>query len=138
MLAHPRCACTRASVGELAELIMRAHDRPKAYVVFIKPAGTTSTWNDTDLWQSAAAIPGVSVIRDDDGRETERFGAETSGSTLLYDATGRLIFSGGTTGSRGHAGDNIGRASILALLNREQGLRANTSVFGCPLFTRSS
>jgi hypothetical protein len=138
MLAHPRCACTRASVGELAELMARAHDRPKAYVVFIKPAGTTSTWNDTDLWQSAAAIPGVSVIRDDDGRETERFGAETSGSTLLYDATGRLIFSGGTTGSRGHAGDNIGRASILALLNREQGLRANTSVFGCPLFTRSS
>jgi hypothetical protein len=134
MLAHPRCVCTRASLSELAELMVRAHDRPKAYVVFIKPAGTSDAFHDTDLWDSAQRIPGVTVIRDDDGKETERFGAETSGTTLLYDAAGRLIFSGGTTGSRGHPGDNLGRASILALLNREQSLRANTAVFGCSLF----
>jgi hypothetical protein len=134
MIAHPRCVCTRASVGELAELMARAHEPPKAYVVFIKPAGTASTWDDTDLWHSAERIPGVTVVRDDDGLETQRFGAETSGQTLLYDAAGRLIFSGGTTGSRGHPGDNIGRASIIGLLNREEGQRPATSVFGCPLF----
>jgi hypothetical protein len=138
MLAHPRCTCTRASLGELAELMARAHDRPKAYVVFIKPSGTGAAWDDTDLWQKAERITGVTVIRDDDGRETERFGAETSGTTLLYDAAGRLIFSGGTTGSRGHPGDNLGRASILALLNRETGSRPATSVFGCPLFADRS
>jgi hypothetical protein len=134
MLAHPRCVCTRASVGELAELMARAHERPKAYVVFIKPAGTASTWDDTDLWHTAERIPGVTVVRDDDGLETQRFGAETSGQTLLYDAAGRLIFSGGTTGARGHPGDNIGRASIIALLNREESQHAVSSVFGCPLF----
>jgi hypothetical protein len=134
MLAHPRCVCTRASVGELAELMARAHDRPKAYVVFIKPAGTAASWDDTDLQRGAAAIPGVTVVRDEDGVETQRFGAETSGQTLLYDAGGHLIFSGGTTGSRGHPGDNIGRASILALLNREEARRSTTSVFGCSLF----
>ena len=41
----------------------------------------------------------------------QRFGAETSGQTLLYDRDGRLLFSGGTTGSRGHDGDNAGFAS---------------------------
>jgi hypothetical protein len=138
MLAHPRCVCTRASLGELAELMARAHDKPKAFVVFIKPAGTTQTWDDTDLWHKAERIPGVTLVRDDDGLETARFGAETSGQTLLYDAAGRLIFSGGTTGSRGHPGDNIGRASVLALLNREAGSRPSTAVFGCPLFADRS
>jgi hypothetical protein len=134
MLAHPRCVCTRASVGELAELMARAHQPPKAYVVFIKPAGTDGNWDDTDLWHSASSIPGVTVLRDDDGLEVRRFGAETSGSTMLYDQNGHLIFSGGTTGSRGHPGDNAGRASIVALLNREGARQATSAVFGCSLF----
>lgn len=136
LLAHPRCVCTRATLGELSELMARAREKPKAYVVFIKPAGTSSTFDDTDLWRIAQGIPGVTVVRDDDGQETERFGAETSGQALLYDASGRLIFGGGITGSRGHPGDNLGRASILALVNREAGSRPVTSVFGCPLFNR--
>jgi hypothetical protein len=135
MLAHPRCVCTRASVGELGELMARAQQPPKAYVVFIKPAGTGKDWDDTDLWHSAASIPGVTVLRDDDGLEVRRFGAETSGSTLLYDANGWLMFSGGTTGSRGHPGDNVGRASILALVNH-QAAQSTAAVFGCPLFAR--
>jgi len=127
MLAHPRCVCTRASLGELAELMARAKQQPKGYVVFIKPVGTNGDWDDTDLWRSAAAIPGVTVLRDEDGLEVRRFGAETSGSTLVYDANGWLQFSGGTTGSRGHPGDNIGRASILALVNTDDVARASPS-----------
>ena len=33
MLAHPRCDCTRASIGELAELLARAGHRPRTFVV---------------------------------------------------------------------------------------------------------
>jgi len=66
--------------------------------------------------------------------EARRFGVETSGQTLLYDAGGRLIFSGGITGSRGHAGDNAGEAALVALLTSGQADRRATSVFGCPLF----
>ena len=61
------------------------------------------------------------MLRDDDGAEARRFGAETSGQTLLYDEHGALLFSGGITGARGHAGDNAGRASLVALLNRGSG-----------------
>ncbi len=78
LLAHPRCVCTRATLGELSELMARAHDRPKAYVVFIKPAGTSTTWDDTDLWRTAEGIPGVSVVRDDEGQEVERFARRAS------------------------------------------------------------
>jgi hypothetical protein len=135
MLAHPRCDCTRASVAELMELMARTSQRPKAYVVFIKPSGVAGDWARTDLWRSAAQIPDVTVVRDDDGREAALFGAETSGQTVLYGVDGRLLFSGGTTGARGHAGDNAGRATILALLNREDPHRATSPVFGFPLFS---
>jgi hypothetical protein len=134
MLAHPRCACTRASVTELAEVMARAAHRPKAYVVFIKPGGVAARWEQTDLWKSAAEIPGVTVLRDDGGDEARRFGASTSGQTLVYAPDGRLLFSGGATGARGHAGNNHGRAALLAILSGEQPDRTSTPVFGCSLF----
>lgn len=134
MLAHPRCTCTRASLAELAELLARAGDRrPDAYVLFIKPSGVGGAWEHTDLWRTAARIPGVTVVRDDDARESDRFGAQTSGQVLLYSADGRLLFSGGTTGARGHAGENAGRTAILALLNDDASREHTSPVFGCPL-----
>jgi hypothetical protein len=135
MLAHPRCSCTRASIGELAVLMAQASVRPQAYVLFLKPAHFAHDWEKSPLWHSAAAIPNVTVVRDDDGLEAHRFGAATSGQSLLYDVNGRLLFSGGITGSRGHAGDNAGRTAILALLHRETSGRNDTFVFGCSLFT---
>jgi len=138
MLAHPQCTCTRASLGELAEVLARAPIRPKTYVLFMKPETFADGWENTDLWRTAASLPDVTVIRDDDGREAHGFGAETSGQTLLYDERGMLVFSGGITGARAHAGDNLGRQSLVALLNRNPATRSGTSVFGCPLFTSGS
>jgi hypothetical protein len=135
MLTHPRCTCSRASVAELAEIVARARHRPRVYVVFIRPGAFGDGWEKTDLWQNAARIPGAVVVRDDDGVEANRFGAATSGQTMLYDAHGLLLFSGGITGSRGHAGDNPGRAAVLSLLNRAVGRGPATPVFGCPLFS---
>src|SRR5688500_18418785 len=100
-LAHPQCSCTAASLGELAESLARATVLPKTYVVFLKPSSMPDGWEKTALWHSAASLPNATVVRDDDGREAERFGSVTSGQTLLYDATGALIFSGGITGARG-------------------------------------
>lgn len=145
LLAHPQCSCTRASLDELGEALARARTRPKAYVLFLKPEGVFNGWEQTDSWRIAAALPGVTAIRDDSGREARRFGAATSGQTLLYDADGALLFSGGITAARGHSGDNAGRSELVSLLNRGQSARAGsqspgqshgeaTSVFGCSLF----
>jgi hypothetical protein len=91
-------------------------------------------WVQSDLWVTASSIPGVHVLRDVDGADARRFGAWTSGQTLLYDAQGRLRFSGGITDARGHEGDNAGRASLESILFHGETPAARTSVFGCGLF----
>lgn len=138
ILAHPHCPCSRASIGELARLMAQARDRVTAYVLLLKPAGSSDDWEKTDLWQNAASIPGVEVVVDDDGAEAQRFHATTSGQTVLYNAEGHLLFSGGITGSRGHEGDNAGRSAIVSLLNTGEAEAAKTSVFGCSLFSPNS
>ena len=145
LLAHPQCSCTLATLDELGEALARAQQRPKTYVLFLKPEGFANGWEQTESWRIAAALPGVTVVRDDSGREAGRFGAATSGQTLLFDGEGNLLFSGGITAARGHAGDNAGRSELVSLLNRDSSPRAAgltsgqpprdaTSVFGCPLF----
>jgi len=137
MLAHPRCPCTRASVAELAQLVARLQGKVDAYVLFLKPRQSGIDWDDTELRRSAAAIPRVTVLSDFDGVEARRFGAETSGHTLLFDLNGRLLFSGGITEFRGHVGDNTGERAIESLVNGHSPARTATSVFGCALANRS-
>lgn len=134
LLAHPQCTCTPASISELAEILARVHNGPRTYVVFLKPSQFPDGWERTPLWQSATRLPNVSVVRDDDGREAEAFGARTSGQTMLYDAAGSLQFSGGITMARGHAGDNAGRQALVSLIDGLDTPHRRTSVFGCPLF----
>lgn len=133
MLAHPHCPCTRASVGELAEVMARVQGKAAAYVLFSQPIAAAGDWEDTALRRSAAAIPGVTVLSDLEGAEARRFGAETSGHTLLFAPDGRLLFSGGITQSRGHAGDNAGASAIVSLAHGETPGRGETFVFGCSL-----
>jgi hypothetical protein len=133
-LAHPRCTCTRASMAELAELLARTPEPPKTYVLFLRPLDFEPGWEQTELWESAKALPNATVVRDDGGVEAQRFGVATSGQTILYDERGAMIFSGGITKSRGHKGANAGSAALLALLESGKAERSWTSVFGCPLF----
>src|SRR5262249_1893891 len=88
MFAHPHCPCTRATIGELDRLMAQCHGKVSAQVWFVKPAGTTADWTKTDLWRTAAAIPGVTVHSDENGAEAERFHAETSGQAALYSPQG--------------------------------------------------
>ncbi|MDQ1728966.1 MAG: hypothetical protein QOD33_1091 [Pyrinomonadaceae bacterium] len=138
MLVHPRCPCTRASIGELARIMAHSQGRVRAYVLFLKPDGTSDDWETTDLWDSVANIPGVNAVRDSGGAEARLFDGATSGQTFLYDPLGRLLFSGGITQARGHFGDNAGESAIVAILNAETPDRTETSVFGCPLFNPES
>jgi len=133
MFVHPHCPCSEASLGELAKIMARLQGRIEAYVLFVKPNATGRDWVDTDLLHDARAIPGVKVVVDAGGKEAGRFGVETSGHTFLFGVDGRLLFSGGITASRGHAGANVGESSILALFNQQAPIRSETLVFGCPL-----
>ena len=133
MFAHPKCTCTRASLHELGELLARVDKPPRVVVAFVLPDGTGDDWRDTDLWQSAEAIPGVSVVADRGSREANLFASRTSGTALLYDAAGRLAFAGGITSMRGHEGDSAGQERMVALLSGRAPDKATSSVFGCDL-----
>ena len=135
MMAHPRCDCTRASLGELAELLARVRQQPRTFVVFIRPGGVDGAWEHTSVWNQATGIRGVRVIRDDNGAEAERFGVHTSGQTLLYDRYGRLVYAGGTTGARGKSGNNAGRSALVESINDARRSGPTTPVFGCSLFS---
>jgi hypothetical protein len=133
MFAHPRCPCTEAGIEELNRLLARSQGKVAAQVLFFTPREAPAGWTQTRLRQSAAAIPGVTVQDDPDGAQARLFGAETSGHVLLYDTRGQLLFQGGITGSRGHAGDNAGENAIVSLLAGQQVSVRQTHVFGCSL-----
>ena len=133
MFAHPRCPCTRASMHELAESMVSLQHRVAATIVFTLPKGVAPHWEQGELWQEAAAIPGIQVVTDRDGQEAGRFGVKGSGHVLLYEPSGQLAFSGGITPSRGHEGDNPGRSAVISLVLQGRSPVNHTPVYGCPL-----
>lgn len=136
LLAHPHCPCTRATLEELNQLLARSPVDLRVHALFFAPSDEAPEWAHTDLWRTVEALPGVEVRVDRDAREATLFGAETSGHVVLFNASGELLFRGGITGSRGHAGDNLGRQSILAHLSGQGSAVRNTPTFGCSLTER--
>jgi len=134
MFLHPHCPCSRASLEEFSRIIAQPADRLNSHIVFVRAGGQPPLWERTDLWSAAEVMPGVQVIIDVDGIEARRFGAVTSGSTLLFDHAGARLFFGGITGARGHAGDNPGKSAVLSALHGGRAEPNETPVFGCPLF----
>jgi len=136
MFAHPRCACTKASLEQLNILCGRGKGSFDAAILFFEPENPPGAWTKTDLIESARSMPGLRVFFDDGGNVAKRFGVQTSGHTLLYGPQGNLLFSGGITGARGHLGDNRGCDAVLKLVRNESIApdRAKSDVFGCALF----
>jgi hypothetical protein len=130
---HPRCPCSRATISELSRLITLAPARLRVQVVFHLPEGEGDAFAKTELWQRARELTGVDATIDRGGAETRRFGAATSGQTLLYGADGTLQFAGGITVARGHEGRSPGMDRILALASGKQADRPTAPVFGCAL-----
>jgi hypothetical protein len=133
MFVHPHCPCTRASLAELARIAAQCKGRFIGWVVFFKPNDAEANWEHSELMRDAEQIPGVQIAVDSDAELARRFEATTSGQALLYSPTGQLLFGGGITASRGHAGDNNGESAIIALLRGESLETARTPVFGCPI-----
>jgi hypothetical protein len=138
MFAHPKCPCTRASMDELSRLMEKSDGKISAYVLFLKPKNFSDDWVQASLWKSAMMIPDVTVKEDPEGLIAQQFGAETSGYVLLYAPNGQLLFSGGITGSRGHAGDNAGEDAIIELATGQNPGITHTMVYGCSLLDKSS
>lgn len=141
LFAHPQCSCTRATIGNLAAVLARGNAAAgiRTVVVFFEPHPHAGFgWEQSDLVSSARRLPNVSVIFDAGGELARRFGAETSGQVLLYDAAGQLLFSGGVTDERGHYGDSVGGDAITEIASGEAPQIRTTPVYGCSLLPAHS
>jgi hypothetical protein len=137
VFVHPQCPCSRATVQELAAIVAQRPNLVDAYVLFLAPRSESEQWVKSALWRESSAIRGVRVIADLDGVEARLFGAVTSGQSFLYGPSGRLLFKGGITAARGHAGANAGADAMLTLLDGLTTPRRTTPVFGCSLRNES-
>ena len=133
LFLHPQCACSDSTLEELAHIVAAAPQKLKVYALFYAPEEHGRQWVQDRLWRSAAIIPGVRSIEDQNGREARGFRVATSGQALVYDAGGTLRFSGGITAARGHAGDNDGRTAIVSLALHGSAPIGTAPVFGCSL-----
>jgi hypothetical protein len=132
MFVHPECPCTRASLHELSGLLAQQSAKVSPVLV-VATAWSTEPWESTALGSIARSIRGLSVFADQHGAEAARFGAGTSGHVVLYDARGRLQFSGGITASRGHVGENVGLQTVSQLIEKSAPVAQQHAVYGCPL-----
>ncbi|MBI4854088.1 MAG: hypothetical protein HY819_20015 [Acidobacteria bacterium] len=133
LFAHPKCPCTRATLGELAKFTTQTQNKAKVYVLFTKPKNSPDDWQQTDILEIAKNISGVEIKIDPGGEEANLFQTFTSGQTLVYNPQGKLLFSGGITSARGHSGDNLGLSAITSIINKNITPIEKTPVFGCTL-----
>jgi hypothetical protein len=139
VFAHPFCSCTGATLEELDKVLARGKSGAPAPAISILFSRSDPTWKPGDLWKQAARIPGANPVWDEDGQEARIFGARTSGLVFLFDSRGNLLFKGGITSSRGHAGDNYGAERLTAALDsRRPAVGTPPRVFGCALFAVST
>ncbi|HSS01118.1 MAG TPA: hypothetical protein VLM79_28870 [Kofleriaceae bacterium] len=129
VFAHPACACTCAALTVLTEVAAELGRAVDVEVVIDDDVPDPAA---NEIAVRAHQIRGATVVIDRDHTETARFGAITSGHTVLYGAGGDRLFVGGLTDGGGHPGPSAGRTQVLALARGQKAARA-TPVFGCDL-----
>jgi len=132
---HPHCPCSSATVEELSKILAHTGASMRVHILMFAPAGADANWTQTSLSDMAGRLPNTEIAVDVDGKQAKRLGALTSGDTQLYAPApdGRLLFHGGITSARGHAGDNAGADAIIAFVNGAPARTSETPVFGCEI-----
>ena len=135
LFAHPGCACTQATLGELERLLTDVGpDRaPVIHVLLCRPDQEDDGWTEGPVRSRAERLAEARVSVDAGGALAREFGVTTSGTALLYGCDGDLLFRGGITASRAHEGANTGRTLLTRLLRDQSVTNAATPVYGCPM-----
>jgi hypothetical protein len=136
LFGHPLCPCTRASLQEIEAALTDAPKSMRVILVACESSNPSEQTSQEDMRAAATRIHGAHLFVDVGAVEAERFGAATSGQTFVYGADGKLLFSGGVTGARGHVGFNPGRDAVARLAQGKSAIPWSTPVFGCPIFSR--
>lgn len=138
IFVHPRCPCTHASLTELSSVLQRSDQPVSAHAVILDPNGVDETWRNGPIRDQVGRIPGLAAQEDAGGKEHRVFGARTSGEVFVFRPSGELLFHGGVTAGRGHAGPSAGTQALDHLLLGLAPRVRQTPVYGCGLECRAS
>lgn len=128
---HPKCPCSNSSVVELRKLMELNSDRVRCRALVFVPKHVPRDWAETSCVAELRSIPGVITEFDYGGERLQDVGILTSGGTILYDRSDKILFQGGITPSRGHEGPNLGSESITAIVEGRECATTVTPIFGC-------
>jgi hypothetical protein len=134
LFIHPQCPCVTTSVEELSRIFAKSGRGVDFQLVVYRPKNEDAAWAQTASVERAKSLGASRRWDDVDGRIAGQFRVTTSGQVLLFDPDGRLLFNGGVTDSRGHAGDNDNAEALNQLLmqpSQEPQLTVVRKVFGC-------
>lgn len=132
---HPHCPCTVATVRELSRLRSR-FSRPVTIISYIYcPTTEADAWTNSSITETLRRIPGAALVIDRGGASMHELGTRTSGQVLYYDQSGKLVFSGGITSSRGHEGMCPAATDLLQRINGDEDSYVRWPVFGCAVFS---
>lgn len=130
---HPECPCSKATLSELERIATRSPSL-RLYAVFEAYDSLPEEIRDSALWNQAVSIPGLTALTDSDGGIARMLGNKTSGEVRLFSPLGLLLFSGGITSSRGHAGENPASDAVIALAaGTSTTPQLHVPTFGCAL-----
>jgi hypothetical protein len=132
MAVHPRCPCSRASLGELGDLLARSRGACDALLLQYVPDVRGDDWPADSISPELGGIK-TKVVLDRGGRLAAALGAVTSGHVVFFDAEGKVRFAGGLTLSRGHRGRAPAQDAILQVLAGVPPKVTSAPVFGCAL-----
>lgn len=135
---HPHCPCTKATIRCLERIFTRFDDQPNFVAVAYCPGTEHDSWIESSLTATLRNVDQSQVVIDRDGKYCMNFGVCTSGHAVVYDDTGRLIFSGGVTPGRGHEGHSRAASDLLNKINGLSGEVSHWPVYGCPIIEPES
>jgi hypothetical protein len=130
---HPQCPCSRSTVDAVASLLAERSGQLDVRIVFADIRDGAEPTTASDLWHRAGKLANVRLELDPGDATAIRFDAQTSGQVFLYDAKGRLAFSGGLTPGRGMAGESAGTRAVTAILDGVTPATRTSPVYGCAL-----
>jgi hypothetical protein len=118
---------------KLETLLATQSNPPTSYFLFAPLSGECDPEFDSRTRRMAKSLSLAGTQTDEGGVEARRFGAETSGFIVFYDAEGRLRFRGGITSERGGEQSNSFERLLSEAIQGTSFPLINTPVFGCPL-----
>ena len=129
---HPHCPCSRATLDAIKEILKNRSASIQINAVFVVPPEVQSGWEESPLLEECRSIPGIVTSLDFGGKESNLFGAKTSGDVFIFNSQGKVIFSGGITNGRGQVWTDRERETFESALTSPNHIE-HAPTYGCAL-----